>query len=287
MKNQIHLNGLSKSGPGEHETTLLTKVLVSCSGFLLGVLFLSSCYTVPETGRSALNLVSPSQEAQLGVKAFQQIKSQEKVSTDQKLNAMVRRVGSRIASAAQKDVPHANWEFVVFDNPEPNAFALPGGKIGVNTGMFQITQNEAGLAAVLGHEIAHISARHSAERLSEQMAIAGLGTGLAIGVGGQSRTTQQMAMLAFGVGTTLGRVLPHSRLQESEADRIGLIYMARAGYDPSEAVRFWERFREFNRKKGGAPPAFLSTHPTDERRIQDIKSHLPEAEMIYKTSGRK
>ncbi|MBI4027348.1 MAG: M48 family metallopeptidase [Verrucomicrobia bacterium] len=253
---------------------------------LLICLLAAACYTVPQTGRSAFNIIGPGEEIHLGVSAFDEIKKKEKLSTDTNHIEMVQRVGKRIAESADRDIPNAKWEFVLFENKEPNAFALPGGKVGVYTGILEITKDDAGLAAVMGHEVAHVAARHGAERMSQQLALAGLATGLSIGLSQEDKNTQYLAMIGFGLATTLGAVLPHSRMQESEADRIGLTYMAKAGYPPQEAVAFWQRFREYNQKKGGAPPAFLSTHPTDEKRIADLQKLVPEAEVYYKTSGR-
>ncbi|MDD2710139.1 MAG: M48 family metallopeptidase [Verrucomicrobiae bacterium] len=254
---------------------------------LLICIGLAACYTVPQTGRKAFNVVSPETEIKLGLKSFEEIKHLEHISSNAVQIAAIKRVGEQIAAVANPDIPNAKWEFVLFESKEPNAFALPGGKVGVYTGILPITMNDGGLAAVIGHEVAHVAARHGAERISEQMAMAGLATGLAIGLSGEDSRTRNLALLGFGVATTVGAVLPHSRLQEREADRIGLTYMAKAGYDPKEAVAFWQRFMEYNRKQGGRPPAFLSTHPTDESRIASLQSLLPEAEVYYQTSGRR
>jgi metalloendopeptidase OMA1, mitochondrial len=189
----------------------------------------------------------------------------------------VQRVGMQIAKVADSDMPNAQWEFVVFDNKEPNAFALPGGKVGVHSGLLPVAKTEAGLATVIGHEIAHATARHGAERMSRQMVLAGGQELLAAGVGGSlDPGTQQLALMAYGVGATVGVELPFSRAQELEADRIGLTYMARAGYDPAEAIQFWERFRQLD-KGGGGTPAFLRTHPLDDARIKQLRKWLPEA----------
>jgi len=248
-------------------------------------LILTSCYTVPQTGRSAFNIVGTADELRLGQQAFHDVKKKEAESSDTNQVERVQRVGKRIADVADQDIPNAKWEFVLFDNKEPNAFALPGGKVGIYTGIMKITRDDAGLAAVMGHEIAHVAARHSAERMSHQLAAAGLATGLAIGLSQEDRKTKEIAFISFGLVTTFGAVLPHSRTQEREADRIGLVYMAKAGYPPMAAVDFWQRFREYNQKKGGNPPAFFSTHPADEKRIADLQALLPEAEVYYKTSG--
>jgi predicted Zn-dependent protease len=247
-------------------------------GFSAVLFFSTGCRTVSETGRRQLSLVPAEQELQLGLTAFDEMKKEVPVSRNTKDNSLVSRVGTRIAAHASKDLPNAQWEFVVFDSPEANAFCLPGGKVGVYSGILPITENEAGLATVIGHEVAHAAAHHGAERMSEQMLIQGIGS-----VGGaaiQNPQVQQLAMLAYGAGTKLGRELPHSRKQESEADRIGLMYMARAGYDPREAVKFWERFAATHAGKA-AGPAFLRTHPLDEKRIADLQTWMPDALAEY------
>jgi predicted Zn-dependent protease len=244
---------------------------------------LAACSTVKETGRSQLNLLSPSQEASLGMQAFTDIKGKGKINRDAQLNARVRRVGERIASVA--NVPGAQWEFVVFDDPEPNAFALPGGKVGVNTGIIPVAMTDAGLATVMAHEVAHVSARHSGERISNQMVISGIAAGTALSLGDADPKTRNVILTGLGLGSTVGYTLPHTRSQESEADRIGLIYMAKAGYDPEEAIRFWQRMREVAAKKG-KPPEFLSTHPADDTRIANLQKYLPEAQIYYETARR-
>ena len=194
---------------------------------------------------------------------------------------MVQRVGRRIAAVAE--LPGANWEFVVFDSKEANAFCLPGGKVGIYTGILPITKDEAGLATVIGHEIAHAVARHGAERVSEGILLQTGGGLLGASLSSADPRTQVLVMTAYGVGSKLGRELPHSRGQESEADHIGLIYMARAGYDPEAAVGFWQRFAAHSRSQGGGgTPVFLRTHPLDTVRIQQIQQWLPEAKANYR-----
>jgi metalloendopeptidase OMA1, mitochondrial len=248
----------------------------SCSVVVLAfALGITGCRTVPETGRRQLNLLSPGQEMEMGLTAFQQMKEELTISKDPEANALVQRVGQRIAAVAE--LPDANWEFVVFESEQANAFCLPGGKVGIFTGILPITLNEAGLATVIGHEVAHAVARHGAERVSEALLLQTGGGLLAASLSGSDPAVQSAAATAYGLGAAIGRQLPHSRGQESEADYIGLLYMARAGYDPEEAVRFWERFAEVNRRSGPATPAFLRTHPLDEHRIEQIRSWLPEA----------
>jgi metalloendopeptidase OMA1, mitochondrial len=247
---------------------------------VLWALFLAGCQTAPETGRHQLNLVSADEEMKLGVTEFQQTKEKTPISKDPAANAMLQRVGGRIASVA--NLPNAQWEFVVFESPEANAWCLPGGKVGVYTGILPITKNEAGLATVIGHEVAHATAHHGAERMSQQM-VAQLGSSAAGSlVSGQSQATQALVGQAYGVASQVGVLLPFSRKQEAEADYIGLLYMARAGYDPAEAVAFWQRFSEYNRQHGGSDGlSFLRTHPLDEQRIQSLKDELPKAQADY------
>jgi predicted Zn-dependent protease len=255
--------------------------LALCGMILLAVVSWSGCSTVPVTGRSQLTLLSPSEEVQLGLTSFEQLKKETPISKDAVANALVQKVGKRIAVVAGPDMPNAQWEFVVFDSQDANAFCLPGGKVGVYTGILPITKDEAGLATVIGHEVAHAVARHGGERVSEAMVIQGVGNLLGAGLSKTDPAWQAVGATAYGVTTTVGRQLPHSRKQESEADQIGLIYMARAGYDPEAAVQFWQRFAEFNQQQGGSTPAFLRTHPTDETRIRQLKEWMPEAKAQY------
>src|SRR5690242_9767858 len=220
----------------------LMKLFLFSSALALVLALTNGCSTVPVTGRSQLNLVSPGQEMQLGLSAFDQLKQTTPVNHDPAVNAMVQKVGKRIAAVAGQDMPNAQWEFVLFDSPEANAFCLPGGKVGVYKGILPITRDEAGLATVIGHEVAHAALHHGAERMSEAMAMQVGGQLVGTAVNSYNPQWTQAASSVYGLGATLGRSLPHSRAQESEADRVGLRYMARAGYDPSAALGFWERF---------------------------------------------
>jgi len=242
----------------------------------LVISLLIGCTTNSETGRRQLSLVSESQEMQLGLASFDAMKKEIPISRDAAANALVQKVGKRIAAVA--NLPGAQWEFVVFDSKEANAFCLPGGKVGVYTGILPITKTEEGLATVIGHEVAHASLHHGAERMSHAMA---LQTGGQV-VGALSANAQPLTQAAvaalYGVGSQVGYSLPHSRFQESEADRIGLRYMARAGYNPEAAVDFWQRFSDFNKQSGkSGTPAFLRTHPMDEKRIEQLRGWMPEA----------
>ncbi|HEY1324676.1 MAG TPA: M48 family metallopeptidase, partial [Streptosporangiaceae bacterium] len=207
---------------------------------LLLALAPAGCETVPYTGRSQLQLVSPDEEAKMGVQSYQEIVSKATVSTDQPATAMVQRVGSRIAAVT--DLKY-QWEFkLIADDKQANAFALPGGKVAVYTGILPITRDEAGLAAVLGHEIGHVVARHGGERLSQQMGVQTV-TQLAAGMASSDPATVQLVATALGAGAQYGVLLPWSRQQESEADHIGIILMAQAGYDPHASVELWKRMQ--------------------------------------------
>jgi predicted Zn-dependent protease len=249
---------------------------------LILIFVLSSCATVPETGRSQLRLISAEQETQLGLTEFDKLKKSTPVSKDSGKQKMLEQVGRRVAAVVQ--LPGAQWEFVLFDQPdEPNAFCLPGGKVGVYTGILPITQGEAGLATVIGHEVAHAVARHGAERISEQLLIQAGGQTLDAVLARRSPQWRGVVLGAYGIGSEVGVVLPHSRAQELEADRLGLLYMARAGYDPREAIAFWKRFEAYQQKRGeGKPMEFLSTHPLDETRIKALEQYMPQAVVEYK-----
>ncbi len=265
----------------------MTKVFAKSIVYWLAAAFLLllavGCQTAPVTGRQQLILIPPSQEVALGLKSYREILKESKLSQNKILVDMVNRVGWDIARVTSRDYPIAKdyeWEFnLIEDDETPNAFALPGGKIAVYTGILEYTRNEAGLATVMGHEVGHALARHGAERMS-QVLLAQMGAvALNVAVHDQSPETVAALNAAYGAGATVGVLLPFSRLEESEADRIGLTLMAKAGYDPREAIRFWERMAQAGGKK---PPAFLSTHPADEKRIAQIKEWMPEALAHYK-----
>jgi predicted Zn-dependent protease len=240
----------------------------------LSIVFaLLACQQAPVTGRQQLILLPESQDAVMGLEAYQQIKQESRVSNDRDLTRRVQEVGRRIAQASPH--PEWDWEFTLFDNDEPNAFALPGGKVGVNTGLFKVAENDDQLATVIGHEVAHAIARHGSERMSQALLAQGLGA-IAVG-GGVNPQLVEMASQA----ATLGIILPYSRTQESEADHIGLLYMAEAGYDPREAIPLWENFNAFG---GARPPEFLSTHPAPESRIQRLQELMPEAMEVYRAN---
>jgi predicted Zn-dependent protease len=249
-------------------------------------LLLAGCTTVPVTGRHELNFVSADQEMALGLSSFDQLKKDTPINHDPVVNEQVQRVGKRIAEVASKDLPGAQWEFVVFESKEANAFCLPGGKVGVYTGLLPITKTDAGLATVLGHEIGHAVAHHGASRMSEQEASQVVGQMLNSGMSTSDSKVQALVSTAYGVTSKVAVELPYSRLQESEADHIGIVYMARAGYDPKEAVAFWQRFSEFNQAQGGSSTlSLLRTHPVDEVRIKQLQGWLPEAQAAAAKQG--
>lgn len=254
-------------------------------GLLQGM---TGCVRAPGTARDQLIFVSEEKEIAMGISAFREVLRQAPLNENPELNEMVQRVGQRIAKAANK--PEYHWEFAVIqDDKTINAFALPGGKVAVFTGILKVTQNEAGLATVMGHEVAHALQRHGAERYSRGILdaignVAALGAGAATG----RPDAALAAMGAYGVGVSL----PFNRKQESEADFIGLRLMAQAGYDPRESVLFWERMSGCPRKmigklcfrSGQAIPEFLSTHPSDITRINQIEAWVPEALQYYHTA---
>ncbi|NPA48805.1 MAG: M48 family metallopeptidase [Thermodesulfobacteria bacterium] len=259
----------------------------SLNNFLLAFLLLgllAGCATAPVTGRQQFIIIDPQTELRLGLQASREILRKEKLCRDPRINEIVQKVGWRIAKATQKNLP---WEFFVIDKPKViNAFCLPGGKVFVYTGIIPIAKNEAGLAAVMGHEIAHAIARHGAERLSLGLVATFGEVLLAEILDLKNPHTKKIFLTAYGLGATVGVILPYSRKQELEADHIGLYLMAKAGYDPREAINFWERMREAARGKP-KPPPFLSTHPTDEARIAQLKRLLPEILPIYEAAPQK
>lgn len=243
------------------------------SVLVLGVVMvLAGCATAPFTGRTQLILVSPQEEATMGASAYREVLQKSRIERGARANALVEDVFRRLARAANR--PEFEWQFTVIDDPkQANAFALPGGKVAVYTGIFPVAQTTTGLAVVLGHEIAHVLARHGAERMSQSMAAQAGAVAVA------AATKSDAMMQAYGLGAQYGLLLPWGRTQESEADRIGLILMAEAGYDPREAVAFWKRMETSG--DGRQPPEFASTHPSHETREQQIEEWLPEALQHY------
>jgi len=250
---------------------------------------LGGCAIVPLTGRSQLSLVSESELAALGAQDYKDLLAGEKLSKNQAEIRTVAVVGQNVARSAEQfmrangmagQAASYRWEFTLIeDDATANAFCMPGGKVGVYSGILPITKNSAGLAVVVAHEVAHAIANHGGERMS-QLLLAQLG-GMALSQALQQKPqeTQQLAMMAYGLGANVGVLLPYDRKQESEADRIGLILMAQAGYDPQAAIAFWQRMEA---QGSGEPPEFLSTHPSHATRISDLRKWLPEAMKYYK-----
>lgn len=246
------------------------------SALLLGATLLAAgCYTVPETGRRTLSLVGDEQLQLAATEQFEQMKAQIPVSRNTAYTNQVERVGRKIAAAVGSEINSPEWEWVVFEDPQVNAFAMPGGKVGVFTGLLDLVDSDDELATVMGHEVAHVTAQHGNERVSQGLLAQLGGVGVGILVGGESQVTQQLVMAAYGAGSQIGVLLPFSRLQESEADEIGLHYMARAGYDPRASVTFWEKMGA-QAGQGGQPPELLSTHPSHGTRIERLQKMIPK-----------
>jgi predicted Zn-dependent protease len=261
--------------------------------FLVMSLLLLSCSTVAVTGRKQLNLVPRSTMLSMSVQQYDEFLKANKLSENQEQTQMVKGIGTRIEKAVgqyftERDMSHKlkdyAWEFNLVESEEVNAWCMPGGKVVVYTGILPITKDESGLAVVMGHEIAHAIAEHGNERMSQALVTQLGGMALSKALEEKPEQTQQLWMAAFGVGAQLGVLLPYSRLHENEADHLGLIFMAMAGYDPNAAVGFWERMAQM--KGGQAPPEFLSTHPSDEKRIKNIKELIPEAMQYYREPGK-
>ena len=271
--------------PGIRRSSSRSGWTIGATALLLAVWLLAGCYTVPETGRRSINFVSTSQETQMGAAAFQQMKQESRLSTNKVEIERVERVGENIAKVVGDDLPDAEWEFVVFDSPDLNAFALPGGKVGVYSGLLDVAESDAELATVMGHEIAHVTARHGSERMSQNILVAAGAIGVGVAMKDQSSSERNAALAAYGLGASIGVMLPYSRRHETEADIIGVRYAARAGYDPRAAIDFWQRMERASQGKD-KPPEFLSTHPADQTRINNLKEIMPAAVEIYETEGK-
>jgi predicted Zn-dependent protease len=254
----------------------------------LPILFFSfvaiSCRSVPLTGRSQLNIIPDSEMLSMSFQQYDEFIKTNKLSADVNNTNMVKRIGFNVQNAVQRyfaenkmsdRLKGYNWEFNLIESEEVNAWCMPGGKVVVYTGILPLTQDEAGLAVVMGHEIAHAIAEHGNERMSQILLTQLGGLALSEALSSEPQQTQDLWLGVYGLGAQVGVLLPYSRTHESEADRLGLIFMAMAGYNPNVAVNFWERMAAM--KQGQAPPEFLSTHPSDKTRIEDIKKNLPEA----------
>lgn len=253
--------------------------------------FMLACTKNPITGRSQAKLVPEAEINTMAETQYRQFLSSNKVvgTSGNRDAEMVQRVGQRITRSVEaffkqrgrpEDLAGYKWEYNLVDSKEVNAWCMPGGKIVVYTGLLPITQNEAALAAVMGHEVAHAVFNHGNERMSQGMIQQGLGAGLSIALANKPAATQNLFNTAFGVGSQLGVLLPFSRKHELEADQYGLIFAAMAGYNPQEAVNLWERMEKAS--NGQKPPEFMSTHPSEGRRIEQLQQHMPEALKYYK-----
>jgi metalloendopeptidase OMA1, mitochondrial len=252
--------------------------------FMVGlVLALAGCYTNPVTGRQYAVMTSLGEELQLGAQAFADVTKQETISRNPEVNARIQRIGKRIASAVGNQLPGAQWEFVVFDSPELNAFALPGGKVGIYTGLIDLGVSDDELAQVMGHEIGHVVARHGGKRMTEATVVGLVGAAGAIAVDRKYGSEKsQLFALAYGGISTVGYVLPHSRGDESEADLMGLQYAAQAGYDPDAAVTLWQKMAAASGQS--KVPVWLSTHPSNSQRISNLRAAAPRFKQLYLTN---
>ena len=254
---------------------------------------LFACAQVPITHRQSLHLVPESELLTLSFQQYDEVLRKSKLSKDRDKVQMVQRVGKRIANAAESFLAESGrkdtisgykWDFnLIEDDKVANAWCMPGGKVAVYTGILPFTKDDTGLAVVMGHEVAHAIAGHGNERMSQALLAEMGGTALSVALSQKPQQTRELAMAAFGMGASIGFLLPYSRLHESEADRIGLILMARAGYDPREAIAFWGRM---NQKAGPRPPEFLSTHPAPQSRIDNLNRYISEALPYYQRSSK-
>ena len=257
------------------------------TGLLALLILAGGCSTVPITGRRQMKIVSDSMMIEQSAVSYREVITAGPLSSNVRQTEEIRRVGLRISAAVERYMAENNesalirdfaWEFNLIDKDEPNAWCMPGGKVAFYTGILPFTQNEAGIAVVMGHEIAHAVVGHGAERVSHQLIQQG--GGLLLARFTKDSDYHEAIMQVYGIGSELGAILPYSRLHESEADRLGLIFMAMAGYDPHEAVGFWSRMAAAG---GAKPPEFLSTHPSDQTRIRELNSHMDEAMQYYRT----
>ena len=256
---------------------------------LLFICVLVSCSKVPITNRRQVNMLPESTLMSMSLTTYREFLKQNTPLPESDPNLqMIKRVGTNISKAVQtflkkkgstKRIKNYKWEFNLINDKVANAWCMPGGKVVFYTGILPITQDETGVAVVMGHEIAHAVARHGNERMSQQLIVASAGVGLSILIREKPKEMRDVFLSSYGIGSTLG-ILKYSRTHELEADKMGLVFMAMAGYDPEASVRFWERMAA--QSNAAQPPEFVSTHPSDERRIKDIKAFLPVAKKYYK-----
>ncbi|OQX99414.1 MAG: peptidase M48 [Bacteroidetes bacterium 4572_117] len=262
----------------------MNRIIIS----LVGILLISACSTVAVSNRKQIKLIPNTTMFATSFQQYGDFLKEQKLSKNQQQTQMVKKVGAKIQKAVEKyfadkgmssTLKGYSWDFNLVEDPQINAWCMPGGKVVFYTGILPATKDETGLAVVMGHEIAHAIADHGNERMSQQLLLQGGGMALDQLTKTKPDKTKKMWGTVFGLGAQYGAVLPFSRLHESEADHLGLIFMAMAGYNPNEAVDFWTRMSKMGGQK---PPEFMSTHPSDETRIKQIKEHLPEAMKYYK-----
>lgn len=261
--------------------THLKQLLITLTGG--GLLGCCGCRSAPMTGRKQLLIYPEGHELSLGEQSYSEVTKETPLSDNATYSTLVNQVGQRIAGVAERK--DFQWEFKTLKSEQQNAFCLPGGKVAVYEGILPICETEAGLAVVMSHEIAHALARHGGERMSQNAAVQGVQTAVGYVMQNQQEVRRELFNKAYGVATEYGVLLPYSRKHESEADSIGLTLMARAGYDPAEAPRFWRRFGAAN--AGEKKAEFLSTHPSDERRAADLLAQLPKAQVDYDAASQK
>ena len=261
--------------------TLIAAMLLSCGSSI--TLVMLGCQQVPMTNRKQVLLSSEESENAMGLTAYQEVLKSEPLTKNEKATEIVRRIGQRIAAVANR--PDFEWEFNVIESETQNAFCLPGGKVAVYTGILPVCENEAGLAVVMSHEVAHAIARHGGERMTYETAKNAGKSALSYFMQKQDEQKQKIVLAAYGGGAQYGVILPFSRKHEMEADQIGIMLMAKAGYDPSEAPVFWERFG--GAKTGAAPMEWMSTHPSDAHRSAALRELLPQAMSLYENVEQK
>lgn len=272
----------------EHNYLIMRKKETKFFAIFIMILFLVSCTKVPITGRKQLKMIPDSQMLAMSFQEYDSFLKSSKLSTNKTQVEMVKRVGKNIQLSVETYLNNNNyadllsgyeWEFNLVESTDVNAWCMPGGKVVVYTGILPVTKDETGLAVVMGHEIAHAIAEHGSERMSQAMLQQAGSLALAISLSGQSAESQALWMSVYGIGSNVGVMLPYSRLHESEADHLGLIFMAMAGYDPQQAPVFWQRMQKMSNNQ--KPPEFLSTHPADQTRIDNLNKWMPEAMTYY------
>jgi predicted Zn-dependent protease len=273
-------------------TAMTRRLNLTLLGLVLVAAVLAACATVPITGRRQLSLIPDSQMNTMSFSQYDQVLKESKLSQDAAATEQVRRVGKRIQGAVERYFQQQGqsqqlagyaWDFNLIESKEVNAWCMPGGKVAFYTGILPVCKDDVGIAVVMGHEVAHAIARHGGERMSQELAVQLGGVALSEAMKSKPEQTRNLWLSAFGAGTQVGVLLPFSRQHESEADHMGLIFMAMAGYDPQQAPKFWERMAA---NGGSAPPQWMSTHPSDETRIRQLNEHLPEALQYYQAPKR-